>query len=212
MSGFDLSLLLSFISVTFLLVITPGATTAVVIRSALAGGSRAGMATAAGAAFANSTIALGAGVGLGLLLQRWPSILFALRLGGAGYLVWLACASFRRVWRQSPASWPGGDATNARDAPAFRQGVMVNLLNPPIITFLSGSADVSPARSRTGRVCGPGGHPRRHGVGRAHGLGRIVRGAARAVHAPVGPTRARCGCGGRAAVVSRLDLLEGLRA
>ena len=72
MSGFDLSLLLSFISVTFLLVITPGATTAVVIRSALAGGSRAGMATAAGAAFANSTIALGAGVGLGLLLRHTP--------------------------------------------------------------------------------------------------------------------------------------------
>ena len=36
MSGLDLSLVLSYVSVTFLLVITPGATTAVVIRSALA--------------------------------------------------------------------------------------------------------------------------------------------------------------------------------
>ena len=135
MSGLDLSLLLSYFSVTFLLVITPGATTAVVIRSALAGGSRAGIATAAGAALANSTHALAAGVGLSLLLQRWPSILLALRLGGACYLVWLAVASFRRVWRQPPASLPGGDASDARDGPGFRQGVIVNLLNPPIITF-----------------------------------------------------------------------------
>jgi threonine/homoserine/homoserine lactone efflux protein len=135
MSGLDLSLLLSYISVTFLLVITPGATTAVVIRSALAGGTRAGIATAAGAALANSTQALAAGVGLSLLLQRWPSILFALRLGGACYLVWLAFASFRRVWRQPPASPSGVDATDVREGPAFRQGVTVNLLNPPIITF-----------------------------------------------------------------------------
>ena len=49
MNGLDLSLLLSYVSVTFLLVITPGATTAVVIRSALTGGTRAGIATAAGA-------------------------------------------------------------------------------------------------------------------------------------------------------------------
>ena len=135
MSGLDLPLLISYVSVTFLLVITPGATTAVVIRSALAGGSRAGIATAAGAAFANSTHALAAGIGLSLLLRRWPSILLAIRLGGACYLVWLALASFRRAWRQAPVTLPGGDARDARNAPAFRQGVVVNLLNPPIITF-----------------------------------------------------------------------------
>jgi threonine/homoserine/homoserine lactone efflux protein len=135
MSGLDLSLLLSYISVTFLLVITPGATTAVVIRSTLAGGSRAGVATAAGAALANSTHALAAGIGLSLLLQRWPSILLAIRLGGATYLLWLAGVSFRRAWRQTPVALAGVDATGGRREPAFRQGVMVNLLNPPIITF-----------------------------------------------------------------------------
>jgi threonine/homoserine/homoserine lactone efflux protein len=135
MSGLDLSLLLSYVSVTFLLVITPGATTAVVIRSALAGGSRAGIATAAGAALANSTHALAAGVGLSLLLKRWPSVLLGIRLAGACFLFWLALASFRRAWRPSPAALPGAVAAGGPDEPAFRQGVMVNLLNPPIITF-----------------------------------------------------------------------------
>ena len=134
MSGLDLSLVLSYVAVTFLLVITPGATTAVVIRSALAGGTRGGVATAAGAAVANSTHAVAAGLGLSVLLQRLPSVLIAIRLAGAGYLLWLAVASLRCAW-QPAGTRPGLDIPPARDGSAFRQGVMVNLLNPPIITF-----------------------------------------------------------------------------
>ena len=134
MSDLDLSLLLSYVSVTFFLVITPGATTAVVIRSALAGGTRGGIATAAGAAVANSTHAIAAGLGLSVLLQRLPAVLLGMRLAGAVYLVWLAVASFRRAWRPVSGALPGLDARPANGS-AFRQGVMVNLLNPPIITF-----------------------------------------------------------------------------
>jgi len=79
----NLSLLLSFVAVTFLLVITPGATTAVVIRSAITGGGRAGVATAAGAALGNATHAAAAGLGLTLVPQRLPTLLFAIRLAGA---------------------------------------------------------------------------------------------------------------------------------
>jgi len=135
MSGLDLSLVLSYVSITFLLVITPGATTAVVIRSALAGGTRGGIATAAGAAVANSTHAVAAGLGLSVLLQQLPSVLIAIRLAGAGYLLWLAVASLRRAWHPAANAIPGLELTPTRDGSAFRQGVMVNLLNPPIITF-----------------------------------------------------------------------------
>jgi threonine/homoserine/homoserine lactone efflux protein len=135
MSGLDLSLLLAYVSVTFLLVITPGATTAVVIRSALTGGTRAGIATAAGAALANSIHAIAAGLGVTVLLQRMPLVLSAIRLAGATYLVWLACGSFGRAWRPARTSLHTIDARPVRDGSAFRQGVMVNLLNPPIITF-----------------------------------------------------------------------------
>jgi len=135
MSNLDLSFVLSYVSITFLLVITPGATTAVVIRSALAGGTRGGIATAAGAAVANSTHAVAAGLGLSVLLQRLPSVLVAIRLAGAGYLLWLAVASLRRAWHPAANAIPGLELTPTRDGSAFRQGVMVNLLNPPIITF-----------------------------------------------------------------------------
>jgi threonine/homoserine/homoserine lactone efflux protein len=135
MSNLDLSFVLSYVSITVLLVITPGATTAVVIRSALAGGTRGGIATAAGAAVANSTHAVAAGLGLSVLLQRLPAVLVAIRLAGAGYLVWLAVASLRRAWHPAANAMPGLERTPARDGSAFRQGVMVNLLNPPIITF-----------------------------------------------------------------------------
>ncbi len=136
MNGVDLPLLLSYISVTFLLVITPGASTAVVIRSTLAGGTRAGIATAAGAALANSTHGLAAGLGLSLLLQRVPAVLLAIRLAGASFLLWLAVASFRRAWLQTPrTTLPGPDSSQLGEGSPFRQGLMVNLLNPPIITF-----------------------------------------------------------------------------
>ena len=135
MNGLDLSLLLSYGSVTFLLVITPGATTAVVIRSALTGGTRAGIATAAGAALANAIHAIAVGLGLSVLLQRLPLVLSAIRLAGASYLVWLAVGSFARAWRPARTALDTVDARPVPDAPAFRQGVMVNLLNPPIITF-----------------------------------------------------------------------------
>jgi threonine/homoserine/homoserine lactone efflux protein len=62
-------------------------------------------------------------------------VLAAIRLAGAAYLLWLAMMSFRRAWRRSPIAIPDAEATGGRPEPAFRQGVMVNLLNPPIITF-----------------------------------------------------------------------------
>jgi threonine/homoserine/homoserine lactone efflux protein len=135
MNGLDLSLILSYVSVTFLLVITPGATTAVVVRSALAGGTRAGVATAAGAAVANSVIAIAVGLGLNVLLQRFPLILFAIRLAGACFLLWLACVNFGRAWRPGVTPLDSADRRAVREGPPFSQGLMVNLLNPPIITF-----------------------------------------------------------------------------
>ena len=59
---------LAFLTFTFILVVTPGSTTAVVVRNTLEGGRRAGYATALGAAAANSTIAIACGLGLSVLL------------------------------------------------------------------------------------------------------------------------------------------------
>jgi threonine/homoserine/homoserine lactone efflux protein len=130
------SSLASYLLLTFVLVITPGATTAVVVRNTITGGWRVGAATALGAALGNSTYAAATGVGLALLFQRWPVALVVLRWAGALYLVWLAIASLRRSIAGEGSLDTRLDADGSRDTgAAFRQGLTVNLLNPPIIVF-----------------------------------------------------------------------------
>ena len=134
-------LLLAYLTFTFVLVVTPGATTAVVVRNALIGGRSAGLAAAAGAAVANTSHAMAAGLGLAVVFARWPAGLTAIRIGGAGYLAWLGLKSLYRVLterdgglRMVNPGGPEGSATPGHGG-SFRQGLTVNLLNPPIITF-----------------------------------------------------------------------------
>jgi threonine/homoserine/homoserine lactone efflux protein len=131
-------LLLGYLSLTAALVITPGATTAVVVRNTLASGWRGGIAAAAGAAMANSTHAAAAGLGLAVFVARVPALLVAIKIAGGLYLAWLGIASLKRI--STGAALPiSGAIISGRDSiahhHAVREGLMVNLLNPPIATF-----------------------------------------------------------------------------
>ena len=88
----------AYLTFTAILVVTPGSTTAVVVRNTLLGGRRAGLATALGAAAANTTHATLAGIGLSVLLTTFPHIVDVVRLGGAAYLAWLGVLSLGRAW------------------------------------------------------------------------------------------------------------------
>ena len=70
-----------FIAVTLPLVLTPGASTAVVLRNSLAGGMRAGVATAIGVNSGSICYGLLTAFGFALALQRWPAAWVALRAG-----------------------------------------------------------------------------------------------------------------------------------
>ena len=134
-------LLLAYLTFTTILVVTPGSTTAVVVRNTLMGGRSAGLAAAAGAALGNTTHATAAGLGLAVVFARWPAALTVIRLGGALYLAWLGAMSVYRGITEADGgltlSHPTGENGAARDAHvgSFRQGLLVNLLNPTIITF-----------------------------------------------------------------------------
>jgi threonine/homoserine/homoserine lactone efflux protein len=125
----------AFVPVAFLLVLTPGATTAVVVRHALAGGRRAGAATAVGAAVGNSTQAAAAAGGLALLLQRAPALLGAVHVVGACYLAWLGLRSLAHARRATarPVAAPVGAAASHRSS--LTDGFVVTLLNPSTLTF-----------------------------------------------------------------------------
>jgi threonine/homoserine/homoserine lactone efflux protein len=134
-------LLVAYLTFTTILVITPGSTTAVVVRNTLTGGRAAGLAAAAGAAVANSTHATAAGLGLAVVFARWPAALAAIRLGGALYLGWLGAVSVYRGLTQADGgirlSRPEDERGSVRDVQtgSFRQGLILNLMNPTIITF-----------------------------------------------------------------------------
>lgn len=126
----------AFTAITVPLVATPGASTAVVLRNAVAGGTRAGVATAIGANAGSLCYGLLTAFGVSVVLQRWPMVWVALRIGGTGYLAWLGVRSLMRAWtyRQPPAA----AAVNAVPPPlarSAREGFVTNVLNPSLATF-----------------------------------------------------------------------------
>jgi threonine/homoserine/homoserine lactone efflux protein len=135
--------LIAYLSFTAVLVLTPGSTTAVVVRNALIGGRRAGLSAAMGAAMGNTSHATAAGLGLAVVFSRWPLALASLTFAGAAYLGWLGARSVYRVFKHPDGGLqfadgnvpPRSDSDRRWRGTSFRQGLTVNLLNPAIATF-----------------------------------------------------------------------------
>ncbi len=118
------------------LVISPGASMAVVTEMALQRGRLAALLTVVGINIANSSLALASMLGLSALFHQWPSVLRVVSVGGAIYLTYLG---IHALWRPSQVSNPGRDArvisTPARASSAVGRGIMTNLLNPSVVLF-----------------------------------------------------------------------------
>jgi threonine/homoserine/homoserine lactone efflux protein len=126
----------AFAAVTIPLVATPGASTAVVLRNALAGGTRAGVATAIGANAGSMCYGMLTAFGVSILLQRWPSIWVALRIGGTAYLAWLGWRSLMRAWTYTqPDATVAATSASPPLTRSVREGFVTNLLNPSLATF-----------------------------------------------------------------------------
>ena len=126
----------AFTAITVPLVATPGASTAVVLQNAVAGGTRAGVAAAVGANAGSISYGLLTAFGMAVLLHRWPPVWVALRIGGTAYLAWLGVRSLMRArtYTQPDA------ATSALVLPSpllrsAREGFVTNILNPSLAAF-----------------------------------------------------------------------------
>ena len=125
-----------FIAVTLPLVLTPGASTAVVLRNSLAGGTRAGVVTAIGVNSGSVCYGLLSAFGFALALRRWPSAWVALRAGGVVYMGWLGLQSMRRACSATrPDALRIGIATDLGLMGSLYEGFATNALNPTIATF-----------------------------------------------------------------------------
>jgi threonine/homoserine/homoserine lactone efflux protein len=124
----------SYLLVAGALVISPGATMAVVTDVVLAQGRAAALKTVAGVNIANSSLALASALGISFLLRQWPSLLRIVSLSGAVYLLYLG---LRSLWRTLALSSliPGRGRKRGPQSSPLTLGIVTNLLNPSVVLF-----------------------------------------------------------------------------
>ncbi len=121
-----------FVIATIILTITPGPDMTLFVGRALSEGRAAGFACMAGASTGiiihTSMVALG----LSALIIASPAAFTALKVVGAGYLVWLAVQAIRKGSAFSPEKVGGRKHSLVQN---WLTGLGINLLNPKIILF-----------------------------------------------------------------------------
>ena len=96
----------------------------------LSGGKRAGIASTFGTALGGLVHVIAGGLGVSAIILASAELFTALKFAGAVYLVWLGIRTFReaRKWLPQHASAIGAER-------AFREGVLVEALNPKTAAF-----------------------------------------------------------------------------
>ena len=125
-----MSWLLAFVPVAALLTITPGAATAMVVRSAVRGGRRRALVTTIGNSIGVLAWGCFAAVGIAAVVATSAEAFTAIKLVGAVVLVILGLQSLRgRRAAETVAAPPGG-------AP-LRDGLITSLANPKLAVFFA---------------------------------------------------------------------------
>jgi threonine/homoserine/homoserine lactone efflux protein len=139
-----------FVGIAALVVVTPGMSTAVVLRNTASRGLIGGLLTASGIALGNSTWAISSAAGLAAVLRESPDAVALIRMGGAVCLAWLGARSLQQAWRirtpDTPAAVAAEAAAPASGVPSnwlmVGQGILTNLLNPAVPLLYVGSIPV----------------------------------------------------------------------
>jgi threonine/homoserine/homoserine lactone efflux protein len=128
-----------FLAVTLPLVVTPGASTAVVLRNSFSGGVRAGLVTAIGVNSGSLMYGLLCAFGFAIALQRWPAAWIVIKVVGIAYLAWLGLHSLRHALKTSLVTKGIATVPSTTDrvstVQSLREGFLTNALNPAIATF-----------------------------------------------------------------------------
>jgi len=131
--------LLAFALTATLLILAPGPDSLLVMRNTLRGGRRAGWATTCGTMSGLGVWAVAAALGLSALLRVSHAGYDALRLVGAGYLIWLGVSSLRPSRRRAAhAGLPQEEeiaAGSRQGGRMYLNGLLCDLCNPKIGVF-----------------------------------------------------------------------------
>lgn len=126
----------AFLGVALLVICTPGQDTALTIRNTLLGGRGAGVATAAGVSSGQAVWTVATSAGLAVVLMASAPLFFAIRIGGAAYLIYLGTRSLvKALARSEPAVHTTESKRGLSLRAAFAQGLVSNLSNAKMVAF-----------------------------------------------------------------------------
>lgn len=125
---------LAFCALCVLGAISPGPAVLMAARTGLTEGFRTGAFLAAGIGAGAVFWAALAMFGLNLVFAAAPALLWALKIGGAAWLLWLAF----HLWRDAARPLAqGAVSVPRRPLSAFRLGLVTQLTNPKPVVFFS---------------------------------------------------------------------------
>jgi threonine/homoserine/homoserine lactone efflux protein len=123
---------LAFALTALIIEITPGPNMTYLAALSLSSGARTGFAAVAGIALGLLSYGVIAALGVAALIDNSPVFYGLLRWGGVAYLLWLAWESWSSERETSPEETDGNIDS---PWPAFRRGLITNLLNPKAAVF-----------------------------------------------------------------------------
>jgi threonine/homoserine/homoserine lactone efflux protein len=118
------------------LAITPGPGIFYVAARTLAGGRAEGIASSFGTGLGGMFHVLAGSVGVSAIVLASAGLFTTLKLVGAAYLVWIGLRTFQSARREAATALAGGSLTPPiGTGRAFREGVLVEALNPKTAAF-----------------------------------------------------------------------------
>jgi threonine efflux protein len=108
----------AYATIAALLVMSPGATMAVVLETALGEGRIAALYTVLGVNVGNSTLALSSALGMSFVFTHWPWTLPSVTAAGAAYLAYLGFRGLWSAFRRGNPRRAGRDAHRPARRPA----------------------------------------------------------------------------------------------
>jgi threonine/homoserine/homoserine lactone efflux protein len=127
--------LLAFTLTAFLLIAVPGPSVLFTVSRSLALGRIAGVATVAGNTVGVCVQVMAVALGLGALAERSVLVFNLIKLGGAGYLIFLGVQAIRH--RRRLAEVLGTRLENKSIARIVADGFVVGVGNPKVIVFFA---------------------------------------------------------------------------
>ena len=133
---FELSQFALFFAAALMLAATPGPGIFYVAARTLSGGRSEGMASSFGNGLGGMVHVLAGSLGLSAVVLTSAELFTALKFVGAAYLVWMGIRAFLSARRDALTALSGGTPPPPLGPRrAFREGVMVEALNPKTAVF-----------------------------------------------------------------------------